>query len=123
MADARMRIGIIGLGAIGKVHGESYAALADRAEIASVCDLIEDRVTALADKHGARGRFTDYHDLLASDVEAVSVCVPNSVHKEIALAAAKNLGGEAVYWLADEDHDRLEVASTVVRSSCQAAPS
>ena len=30
-----------------------------------------------------------------------------------ALAEARKLGGEAFYWLADEDHDRLEVASTV----------
>lgn len=30
-----------------------------------------------------------------------------------ALALARKLGGEALYWLADEDHDRLEAASTV----------
>ena len=30
-----------------------------------------------------------------------------------ALAEARRLGGRAVYWLADEDHDRLEVAATV----------
>ena len=30
-----------------------------------------------------------------------------------ALAAARRLGGEAVYWLADEDHDRLEVSTTL----------
>jgi hypothetical protein len=30
-----------------------------------------------------------------------------------ALAAARRLGGDAVYWLADEDHDRLEVATTI----------
>lgn len=29
-----------------------------------------------------------------------------------ALAAARRMGGEAVYWLADEDHDRLEVSRT-----------
>lgn len=30
-----------------------------------------------------------------------------------ALATARRLGGDAVYWLADEDHDRLEVAGVV----------
>ena len=30
-----------------------------------------------------------------------------------ALAEARRIGGEAVYWMADEDHDRLEVAATV----------
>ncbi len=30
-----------------------------------------------------------------------------------ALAAARHLEGDAVYWLADEDHDRLEVSTTL----------
>lgn len=30
-----------------------------------------------------------------------------------ALAIAKQVNGQAIYWLADEDHDRLEVASVV----------
>lgn len=30
-----------------------------------------------------------------------------------ALAEARRIGGEAVYWMADEDHDHLEVATTV----------
>jgi hypothetical protein len=37
-----------------------------------------------------------------------------SVAKALAaLAEARRTGGEAVYWLADEDHDRAEVASVV----------
>jgi Bacillithiol biosynthesis BshC len=37
-----------------------------------------------------------------------------SVAKALAAAAeARRLGGQAIYWMADEDHDRLEVASTV----------
>ena len=37
-----------------------------------------------------------------------------SVAKALAaLAEARRNGTEAVYWLADEDHDRAEVASTV----------
>ncbi|MDE3033815.1 MAG: bacillithiol biosynthesis BshC, partial [Acidobacteriota bacterium] len=35
-----------------------------------------------------------------------------SVAKALAaLAEARRVGAEAVYWLADEDHDRAEVAS------------
>ncbi|MCE1230198.1 MAG: bacillithiol biosynthesis BshC [Firmicutes bacterium] len=30
-----------------------------------------------------------------------------------ALAVARSLGGQALYWMADEDHDQAEVASTV----------
>lgn len=37
-----------------------------------------------------------------------------SVAKALAaVAAARRLGGDAVYWLADEDHDRLEVSATL----------
>jgi hypothetical protein len=37
-----------------------------------------------------------------------------SVAKALAaVVEARRLGGRAVYWLADEDHDRLEVAATV----------
>ena len=31
----------------------------------------------------------------------------------VALVEAEHIGGEAVHWLADEDHDRMEVASVV----------
>ena len=37
-----------------------------------------------------------------------------SVFKALAAQAeARSIGGRALYWMADEDHDRLEVASTV----------
>ena len=39
-----------------------------------------------------------------------------SVAKALAaLAEARRSGGEAVYWLADEDHDRAEVANVAAR--------
>lgn len=34
-----------------------------------------------------------------------------------ALAEARRLGGEALFWMADEDHDRLEVASVVAQTN------
>ncbi len=39
-----------------------------------------------------------------------------------ALAAAQRLGGKAVYWMADEDHDHLEVASVVALEGARIRP-
>jgi len=46
---------------------------------------LEDKAKAL----GVANRFTDYRDLIASDVDAVSVCVGNTLHKPVAIAALK----------------------------------
>ncbi len=83
---ARLKVGVIGIGAIGKVHLDSYASLPDTVEIAAVCDIIPDRAQAAGQQYAA-ATFTDYRALLASDVDAVSVCMPNALHKEIAVAA------------------------------------
>jgi hypothetical protein len=46
-----------------------------------------------------------------------------SVAKALAaLAAARRLGGDAVYWLADEDHDRLEVSRTIGMDGARILP-
>ena len=43
-----------------------------------------------------------------------------SVAKALAaLAEAKRRGADAVYWMADEDHDRTEVALQVIALLCQ----
>ena len=82
----RVKIGIIGLGAIGEVHGDTYASLGG-AHIAAVCDLDAKRLAALGDKWKAPSRFTDYRELLASDIDGVSVCVSNAWHRDVAVAA------------------------------------
>jgi len=82
----KLKVGIIGAGTIGKVHAEAYQATGE-AELAAVCDIDAARTAALADKYGAKAHCGDYHELLKTDVDAVSVCVGNVLHKEVALAA------------------------------------
>jgi len=88
MSKNKVKVGIIGAGAIGAVHADAYAASSE-AEIAAICDVSEARLAEIGNKYQIRQRFKDYRDLLKSDVEAVSICVGNVLHREVAVAALK----------------------------------
>ncbi|OGV58987.1 MAG: hypothetical protein A2X49_14925 [Lentisphaerae bacterium GWF2_52_8] len=85
----KLKLGIIGLGAIGKVHSDAYVANSKDAEIFAICDAMPERVKEQGEKLGVKNTFTDYKKLLASDVDAVSICTGNTTHMEIAVAAFK----------------------------------
>lgn len=85
---AKLKVGVIGVGAIGTIHTKAYQATGE-AEVAAVCDIDAPKLAAKADEFGIGRRFADYRDLLKTDVEAVSVCVPNDLHREMAVAALK----------------------------------
>jgi len=72
-----MKVGVIGVGYLGRFHAEKYAHLKD-SELIGVADLNEGRALEVAEALGARA-FTDYRQLL-TEVDAVSVAVPTSVH-------------------------------------------
>ncbi len=82
----KLRIGIIGVGAIGKTHAKAFSSSGE-AEIAAVCDINEEALREVGEKFDVKKRFTDYRKLLESDVEGVLVCVGNALHKEVAIAA------------------------------------
>lgn len=87
----KVKIGIIGLGYQGKLHLTRYACLPDKAEIVAVSDVVGIIAEGIAKKYGARAWYTDYNKLLQrSDVDAVSVCVPNDLHAEVAIAVAES---------------------------------
>ncbi len=84
-----LKVGIIGLGAIGKVHADAYSNVED-IEIGALCDTLPDRLQEHGERLGVAARFTDYRELIKSDVDAVSICVGNALHREVALAALEN---------------------------------
>lgn len=88
MKENKVKVGIIGLGAIGAVHTEAYRQTPG-AEIKALCDISPARLDEIGNKHNVSARFNDYRDLLKSEVEAVSICVGNALHREVALAALK----------------------------------
>lgn len=86
---SRLRVGVIGVGALGQHHARVYADLPD-AELVGVVDLHPERAAAVAEKHGAR--VFDSIEALAAQVDALSVAVPTVDHHRLArplLAAGK----------------------------------
>lgn len=84
----KLKVGIIGLGAIGKVHANAYQGTGE-ADIRSICDINEEVLNSEGDRLNVKDRFTDFQKLLKSDIDAVSVCVGNALHKKVAIAALK----------------------------------
>jgi predicted dehydrogenase len=84
----RLRIGVIGCGLIAQVmHLHYLRELADRFEIAALCDLSEELVRACAEDYGVPKTFASWQDLLSAPLDAVLILTSGS-HAPIAIAAA-----------------------------------
>jgi predicted dehydrogenase len=79
--NGKVRVGVIGIGYLGRFHVEKYAAIHE-AEIVGLVDVIPQRAKEWADKAGAE-TFSNHRDLLGK-VDAVSVVVPTDQHYPIA---------------------------------------
>jgi myo-inositol 2-dehydrogenase / D-chiro-inositol 1-dehydrogenase len=87
-AGKRVGTAVIGLGTIGTVHAEWYSQIPE-SNLVAVCDAREDVAKRIGSKHGVKS-YTDYHDLVEDkNVEALTVAVPNFLHRDVALAAIR----------------------------------
>ena len=88
---ARVRVGLIGCGFIGRFHswgirGAIKLGLVD-AEYVGVCDVDEGRAHEFAGIFGAPFVTTDPGEIItSSDINTVYVCTPTAYHKELVLA-------------------------------------
>ncbi len=80
----KVRIGIVGTGYVGNVHGRIYSR-DERAEIAALFDIVPERAERTAKIIG--GKVCASREELLDNCDAVLVTAPNKTHKEIALAA------------------------------------
>jgi len=85
----KLQVGIIGTGVISSLHAEGYLA-SDKAEIAAVCDVVEEKAKDRMKLWGAKKYYTDYNKLLKDDdIDAVEVLTPHHLHKTMVVAAAE----------------------------------
>lgn len=89
MADGKLRIGILGAGAMGAAHAAVYAAMAD---VQVVGVFARDRVRAgsVAALCGAEP-VTDAAALVRNpDVDAIDVCLPTQIHHDFVIPALEH---------------------------------
>jgi predicted dehydrogenase len=84
-----MRFAIIGAGVIGAVHARLIASLGEEAILVAVVDTDFARAEALASAHGARPYASAADAYAVEDLDAVSVCLPSSLHTDATIEALR----------------------------------
>ncbi|HTQ37981.1 MAG TPA: Gfo/Idh/MocA family oxidoreductase [Pirellulales bacterium] len=90
-----INLGLVGYGFMGRAHSNAYRKVNNffnleyRPVLKAVCARDEKKAKAFAEKWGYESVETDWRKLVArKDIDAVDICTPNNLHKEIAVAAA-----------------------------------
>ena len=97
MADTKpLNIGLIGYGFMGRAHSNAYRKvnqffpLEYEPVLKAVCGRGGDNAQEFATNWGYEDVETDWQKLVQrDDIDVVDICVPNNLHKEIAIAVAE----------------------------------
>ncbi len=87
MSTNKARVGVIGVGQIGKYHLSNYSKI-DQAEVVAVADVNEAEARRVAELYNIPHVYTDFRELLQrDDIQAVDVCLHNNFHAPVVIAA------------------------------------
>jgi predicted dehydrogenase len=96
MATKPLNVGMIGYGFMGRAHSNAYRKVGNffdlkhQPVLKAACGRDRAKTQEFADRWGYETVETDWKKLVQrKDIDAVDICVPNDLHMEIAIAAAK----------------------------------
>ena len=82
-------IGLIGVGAIGRLHAQHLASRVPGGRLVAIADVDRAAAAACGEQHGVSSVYEDYRELLArGEVDAVVICSPSDTHAQIIEEAA-----------------------------------
>ncbi|RME62586.1 MAG: gfo/Idh/MocA family oxidoreductase, partial [Caldilineae bacterium] len=87
MTTDKVRVGVIGVGQIGKHHLRNYSGM-EHVEVVAIADIDEAEAQRVSGMFGVPNVYTNFRDLLArDDIQAVDVCLHNNFHMPVSVAA------------------------------------
>ena len=91
----KLRVGVAGLGRLGRVHAANLAYRVPGAELTAACTVTGTGVDFARNELGVRDVYTSYEDMLANaDIDAVAIVTASADHcrqAELALDAGKHV--------------------------------
>ena len=102
-------VGIIGVGRIGRVHGESISKYVKNARVKAVADpFLNDNSIAWAKSMGIEETYKDYKKILADpEIQAVLICASTDQHSKLSIEALR--AGKHVFCEKPIDHDVAKI--------------
>jgi predicted dehydrogenase len=92
----KVRIGVIGLGAIAQVIHLPILSRLKEVELVGLCDVDKSKARYLAERYGVKTYYSDPAEMLKSvELDAVDVCTPTNSHRDMALLAIES-GADAL---------------------------
>jgi len=96
MAQKQLNIGMVGYGFMGRAHSNAYRKVGNffdleyQPVLKAIAARSRDKAEAFAYRWGYESVETDWRKLCERpDIDAIDICVPNDLHMDIAIAAAK----------------------------------
>ena len=83
----KVKVGVIGLGFMGSAHARVYAKMKE-CDLVGICDTNSDK-KRLAKMYNCKF-FEDSEEFFGENVDAVSVCTPTSMHRDVVIDALEN---------------------------------
>lgn len=86
----KIKVGVIGVGRIGKLHLENLAVRIPSAEVVAVADVFVEEAEKIAARFGITTVTPDYREILSNkNIEAVIICSPTDTHAQYTIEAAQ----------------------------------
>ena len=85
----KIGVGVVGLGRIGQLHAEIFNSKIPNAKLVAVSDVVENLVKSASEKFNVKG-YLSYEEMLRdAEVDAVVICTPTFLHKDMIMLAAE----------------------------------
>ena len=108
---SKIKVAVLGAGFIANIHLESYTRFVHDAEVVALYGRTREHAEKLAEKYGVPAVYDSIDQLFQEcDVDVVDICVPNYLHHDACMKAAKHVICEKPLAMTLEEADEMIAA-------------